>query len=156
MAKTHAYRATVTWDGAGETGTSSYAAYGRSYQIAIEGKADLRGSADASFRGDPGLHNPEDLFVASLSACHMLSYLALCARHGIQVMAYEDAATGTMETGGEGGGRFTEVVLHPSVTIAQGDATLAAALHDKAHALCFIANSVSIPVRHEATLRQQR
>lgn len=156
MAKTHAYGATITWDGAGEPGTSSYAAYGRSYQIAIKGKATLRGSADASFRGDPGLHNPEDLFVASLSACHMLSYLALCARHGIQVMGYEDAATGTMETGGEGGGRFIEVVLHPSVTIAEGDATLAAMLHDKAHSLCFIANSVSIPVRHEATLRQQR
>ena len=156
MAKTHSYRATVTWEGAGETGTSSYAVYGRSYRLAIEGKPDIRGSADASFRGDPALHNPEDLFVASLSACHMLSYLALCAKHGIHVVAYEDAATGTMETGGDGGGRFTEVVLHPSVTITQGDTTLAAELHDKAHALCFIANSVSIPVRHEATLQQAR
>lgn len=154
MAKTHTYRTTVVWDGAGDTGTSSYAVYGRGYRITIDGKPELAGSADPSFRGDPGRHNPEDLFVASLSACHMLSYLALCAQKGIHVVAYEDAATGTMETGGDGGGRFVEVVLHPSVTIAQGDATLAAALHDKAHALCFIANSVSIPVRHEATLHQ--
>jgi hypothetical protein len=74
--------------------------------------------------------------------CHMLTYLALCARNGIHIVAYEDAATGTMETTADGGGRFTEVVLHPSVTIAQGDAGLAAALPDKAHALCFIASSV--------------
>jgi organic hydroperoxide reductase OsmC/OhrA len=156
MAKTHGYRATVTWDGAGETGTSSYAAYGRNYRVLVDGKPTLEASADPMFRGDPALHNPEDLFVASLSACHMLTYLALCARNGIHVVAYEDTATGAMETTVEGGGRFTEVVLRPSVTIAQGDASLAASLHDKAHTLCFIANSVSTPVRHEATLQEIR
>jgi organic hydroperoxide reductase OsmC/OhrA len=154
MSKTHEYRTTVTWDGAGDTGTSSYAAYGRNYRVLVEGKPDIEASADPVFRGDPSRHNPEDLFVASLSACHMLTYLALCARNNIHVIAYEDAATGTMETSVDGGGRFTEVVLHPTVEIARGDAALARTLHDKAHALCFIANSVSVPLRHEATIQE--
>jgi organic hydroperoxide reductase OsmC/OhrA len=155
MTKTHQYRTTITWDGAGNTGTSSYAAYGRNYRVLVDGKPDLEASADPSFRGDPARHNPEDLFVASLSACHMLTYLALCAQKGIHVVAYEDAATGMMETAADGGGRFTEVVLNPSVTIARGDAGIAAALHDRAHALCFIANSVSVPVHHHATIMER-
>lgn len=154
MPKTHQYRTTVTWDGAGDSGTSSYATYGRNYRVLVVGKPALDASADPSFRGDPARHNPEDLFVASLSACHMLTYLALCARNNIHVVAYEDAATATMETTVDGGGRFTEVVLHPTVTIGQGDAALVRTLHDKAHALCFIANSVSVPVRHEATIQE--
>jgi hypothetical protein len=73
MAKRHQYRTTVKWDGAGDTGTSSYAAYGRNYRVLVDGKADLDASADPAFRGDAALHNPEDLFVAALSACHMLT-----------------------------------------------------------------------------------
>ena len=150
----HQYRTTIAWDGAGDTGTSSYAVYGRNYRVRVEGKPDIEASADPAFRGDPARHNPEDLFVAAISACHMLTYLALCARKGIHVVAYEDAATGTMEKTGDGGGCFTEVVLHPRVTIAQGDANLAAKLHDKAHALCYVANSCSVPIRHHATIHE--
>jgi organic hydroperoxide reductase OsmC/OhrA len=101
------------------------------------------------FRGDATLHNPEDLFLTALSGCHMLTYLALAARAGICVTEYVDDATGTMELVG-GGGRFSEVVLRPKVTIAPGsDVTLAIRLHDQAFKDCFIASSTNFPVRHE-------
>jgi organic hydroperoxide reductase OsmC/OhrA len=104
------------------------------------------------FRGDPALHNPEDLLVAALSSCHFLSYAALCARTGVTVVAYEDDASGTMDRV-DGVTRFTEVVLRPRVTVAAGsDADKARALHARAHALCFIASSVNFPVRNEPTI----
>ena len=120
----------------------------------MDGKPTLRGSSDPLFRGDPALHNPEDLLVAALSSCHMLSYLAHAARAGLHVLAYEDDATGTMTFAG-GGGRFTDVLLRPRVTIAAGaDAALAEALHGRAHDDCFIAASCNFPVRHEATIER--
>ena len=150
---THTYAARLTWQGNAGTGTSSYTAYGREYQVLIDGKASLTGSADAHFRGDPALHNPEDLFVAARSACHMLAYLALCARRGVRVIEYEDHARGTLLTSADGG-RFESVTLHPVVTIAEGsDRGMAEQLHDTAHAQCFIASSCSTPVRHEVTIR---
>jgi organic hydroperoxide reductase OsmC/OhrA len=149
----HRYTARLTWDGNRGVGTTSYTTYGRDYHVAIEGKPDLAGSADPTFRGDPALHNPEDLFLIAISSCHLLTYLALCAKHRVNVIAYTDHATGTMELDRRGGGRFTEVVLHPTVTLAPGaDRHRAASLHEEAHALCFIANSCSVPIRHEATI----
>jgi organic hydroperoxide reductase OsmC/OhrA len=149
MARTHDYEARLTWTGAARGGTTSYEAYSREHVVEIAGKPPLRGSADALFRGDRALHNPEDLLVAALSACHLLSYLALAARAGLHVVAYEDDARGTMELVG-GGGHFTEVVLRPRVTVAPGaDAELATRLHDTAHEQCFIAASMNFPVRHE-------
>ncbi len=149
MSKEHAYDVTLRWVGAAAGPTRDYAVYSREYAVEIAGKPPLRGSADAMFRGDAGLHNPEDLLVASLAACHMLVYLADAARAGLAVLAYEDAASGTMRFEG-GGGRFTQVTLRPRVTVAPGaDLGLALALHDRAHAGCFIASSVNFPVRHE-------
>ena len=150
MAHQHKYAVQVTWTGASAGPTVSYANYSREHRIEVEGKPALSGSADPTFRGDPKLHNPEDLLVAALSTCHMLSYLALCARARIPVVAYVDHAGGTMEMSGEGG-HFTEVVLRPQVVLAPGsDVAKAEALHEQAHAVCFIANSVNFPVRHEA------
>jgi organic hydroperoxide reductase OsmC/OhrA len=151
--KAHHYQAHLIWDGNLGEGTSTYGGYGRHHRVVIAGKPDLHGSADPTFRGEANRHNPEDLFLAAIVSCHMLSYLALCARHGICVTAYEDAASGTMVLDGSGGGKFEEVTLHPVVTITEGDAELAANLHEKAHAQCFIANSCSVPIRHEATIR---
>jgi organic hydroperoxide reductase OsmC/OhrA len=152
MPRTHDYTSRLTWTGAEHGPTSSYETYGREYAIEIAGKPTLRGSADAMFRGDGALHNPEDLLVAALSSCHLLSYLAHAARAGLHVVAYEDASSGTMEFAG-GGGRFTEVTLRPTVTIAAGaDEALALRLHEKAHHDCFIASSMNFPVRHEATV----
>jgi organic hydroperoxide reductase OsmC/OhrA len=145
----HAYRVAVEWTGNRGTGTDGYRNYGREHLIRIDGKADIAGSADPAFRGDPGRHNPEEMLVAALSACHMLAYLHLATLAGVVVTAYEDAAEGAMQTEGNSG-CFTEVVLRPVVTITPGsDPAKARAAHADAHHACFIASSVNFPVRCE-------
>lgn len=152
MAKEHLYRINTVWTGASQGATSSYDAYSREYVINIDGKPPFVGSADPTFRGDAALYNPEDLLLMALSACHMLSYIALCARAGIRVISYSDVATGKMAQK-NGKIRFTEVILHPLVTIEAGDdLEKARSLHDNAHHVCFIANSVNFPVLHEAKM----
>lgn len=147
----HHYAVTVTWTGSRGSGTSAYAAYGREHEIAAGAKPVIAGSSDPSFRGDAARWNPEDLLVASVSACHKLWYLHLCAEAGVVVTGYVDEATGTMLEDRERGGFFTAVVLHPRVTItARSDRDRAIALHHEAHAKCFIANSVNFPVSCEA------
>jgi organic hydroperoxide reductase OsmC/OhrA len=150
--KQHHYQVQVTWTGAAAGGTRGYAGYSREYRADFLGKPSITGSADPAFRGDPKLYNPEDMLVLALSACHMLSYLALAALEGLEVVAYEDSAGGTMQQEGRGG-RFVEVTLRPRVTLAPGaDRARAEALHEEAHKACFIANSVNFPVRHEAEI----
>ena len=150
----HHYEAHIHWDGNRGDGTATYAAYGREHHASIANKPDVLLSADPSFRGDAARHNPEDLLLVAIASCHMLSYLALCAKWGIQVVAYDDRATATMELDKRGGGRFTEAVLHPVVTIADAaHAEKATALHEQAHDLCFIASSCNFPIRHEAETR---
>jgi organic hydroperoxide reductase OsmC/OhrA len=152
--KTHDYKARLIWDGNLGTGTTSYTGYGRKYRLQIDGKPELTGSADPMFRGDANVYNPEDLFVAALSSCHLLSYLALCARTKINVIAYEDHASGTLLLRPDGGGMFESVILRPIVTLATGsDAKKAMELHEQAQDLCFIAASVKIPVLHEPQIR---
>lgn len=143
----HIFSTVLNWTGASAGPTRDYASYSREYVVEIEGKPTLHGSADPVFRGDAALHNPEDLLVAALSACHLLSYLALCARSGIAVVSYDDSATGTMEQQA-GQIRFTEVRLRPRCSVI-GDLDKARSLHAQAHEQCFIANSVNFPVRHE-------
>jgi organic hydroperoxide reductase OsmC/OhrA len=150
----HDYKAKLVWEGNLGDGTTSYMGYGRKYRLKIDGKPDLTGSADPMFRGDANAYNPEDLFVAALSSCHLLSYLALCARSKINVVAYEDDASGTLLLRPDGGGSFESVTLHPVVTIASGaDEKRALELHETAHDLCFIAASVKIPVNHEPQIK---
>ena len=154
MAKSHEYKSRLTWTGNLGAGTASYADYGRDYTVTIDGKPDIHGSADPMFRGDAGLPNPEDLFVAAISSCHLLSYLALCARKGISVVAYEDNASGTLVFTADGGGSFEEVLLRPEVTIAEAEHEAAAlALHEEAHRVCYIASSCSTPIHHAAVVR---
>src|SRR6478735_4759144 len=148
----HHFDCRLVWSGAAKGGTAHYEEYSREARVEIDGKPPLDVSAAPAFRGDPGLHNPEDLLVAALSACHFLSYAALCARSGIEMVAYEDDARGTMDRV-EGKTRFTLVVLHPRVTIAAGaSAEKALALHARAHASCFIASSVNFEVRNEPVI----
>ena len=148
----HHYDVRTVWDGAAQGPTRDYPSYSREYAIEVAGKPRLQASADATFRGDDALHNPEDLLVAALSGCHLLSYLAVCALKGVAVVAYQDDAIGIMEEPA-GAGRFTVVTLRPKVTIAAGsDAELAAALHAEAHKICFVANSVNFPVRNEPVI----
>ena len=142
----------MRWTGNTGQGTREYRGYERAHEYAIEGKPVILGSSDPAFRGDKTRHNPEELLVMALSSCHLLSYLHLCATNKVVVVAYEDAAVGTMVESVEKGGQFTEVVLRPTVTIEAGsDAALAESLHEKAHHYCFIANSVNFPVRCEPT-----
>ena len=156
MARAHSYQMHLTWSGAAAGSTESYEKYSREYRIEIEGKAPFVGSADPLFRGDKSLLNPEELLLAALSSCHMLSYLAYAARRGVVVMGYEDAASGTMVLEG-GGGHFTEVVLRPRVTVRAGsDEALALRLHDDAHRDCFIASSVNFAVRYEGAVTAGR
>ena len=148
----HHYRLEATWTGDRGTGTSGYRDYDRDVTLRVPGKPDLLGSADRPFRGDPSRWNPEDLLLAALSQCHLLSYLHVAVVHGLVVTGYRDAATGTMQQQGIGG-RFTEVVLRPEVTLAAGTDEAAVerarALHHDASQACFIAASVAFPVRHE-------
>ena len=153
-AREHRYTLRLDWDGNRGSGTSGYAAYGREHRLAAPGKADIAGSSDPAFRGDAGRWNPEELLVASLSACHQLWYLHLASDAGIAVLAYQDEPEGWMVEDEEHGGHFRRVVLRPTVTIRAGDDTArATALHERAHHLCFIANSVNFEVACEPTVR---
>jgi organic hydroperoxide reductase OsmC/OhrA len=130
----HSYCATIRWTGNLGQGTSHYKNYERSHTIEIAHKPTIAGSSDPSFRGDRGKHNPEDLFLSSLAACHMLWYLHLCAT--------------------DGSGYFTQVTLSPVVAVtAPGMVEKATSLHQEAHRLCFIANSVKCPVYHTPQIR---
>jgi len=152
--KTHRYATRTEWTGNLGVGTAGYRAYSREHLISAPGKPELPGSSDPAFRGDAARWNPEDLLVASLSSCHMLWYLHLCAQAKLSVLAYVDDAVGTMVETPDGSGRFAEVVLRPVATLAtEGDTLRATALHDEAHHMCFIANSVNFPVRVEPTVR---
>lgn len=151
-AKEHVYRLGVRWTGNRGTGTSGYRDYSRAHVIEAEGKPALPGSSDPAFRGDASCWNPEEMLVASLSACHMLWYLHLCATAGVVVTAYTDSPIGVMEETADGSGRFLRVVLTPHVTIGPAsDPDTAEHLHAAAHRHCFIANSVNFPVEHRAT-----
>jgi organic hydroperoxide reductase OsmC/OhrA len=149
MSHEHHFACHLTWTGASKGPTRRYDAYDRTYQIDVEGKPALVGSAAPPFRGNGALHNPEDWLVAALSACHCLSYLAIAARAELVVVAYEDRATGTMAMI-DRRIRFREVILRPRVHVAPGsDLELARSFHHDAHEQCFIANSVNFPVRNE-------
>ena len=150
MAHIHHFSAKLTWTGAAKGATSSYESYSRDHLIEVPGKPPLAASADAVFRGDASRHNPEDLLVMSLSACHMLTYLAEAARAGVHVLAYSDEASGTMQLQ-NGKMRFTEVSLRPQVVVARGgDQAQAERLHQQAHEDCFIASSINFPVSCDA------
>lgn len=148
-ARQHHYQIQTIWIGNTGQGTADYRAYKRDHEVMVAGKSGpIPGSSDAAFRGDPTRYTPEELLVSALSTCHMLWMLHLCADAGIAVTAYTDQASGVMTEDSDGGGRFTEVALHPVMTITDAARVReAAALHARAHELCFIANSVNFPVR---------
>ena len=154
MLRTHHYSTNLTWAGNLGSGTATYTGYSRNHSIVVEGKPVIAASADPKFRGDHNRYNPEEMLVASLSSCHMLWFLHLCSEAGIIVIAYEDAAEGIMQEEDNGSGRFTEVVLHPVVTVKdEANIVLMNQLHEEAHKKCFIANSCNFPVKCEAVCR---
>lgn len=149
MEKAHHYALTIIWTGNKGDGTKDYRSYSRDHSISANSKPEIHGSSDPVFRGDKSKYNPEDLLVASLSACHLLSYLHVCADAGVIVVDYTDDASGTMVETPDGGGHFSEVTLNPVVIVAdESMIEKANSLHEKAAQLCFIANSCNFPVHH--------
>lgn len=151
----HFYKVEVRWTGNKGLGTEHYKAYSRNYEIVVDGKIQaIRGSSDPLFLGDSTRYNPEDLFLSSLSACHMLWYLHLCSSESIVVLEYADSATGTMEILSDGSGRFVEVTLHPEISIRdQEHVEKAMALHVDANKKCFIANSCNFSISHKPKIK---
>jgi organic hydroperoxide reductase OsmC/OhrA len=144
----HRYKLTAVWTGNKGSGTSDVAAYERSHTIAFENKPVLDLTTDNRKFGDKTKLNPEDLLVASLSSCHMLSYLYLCAIEGIIITSYEDHTTGLMIEKTQGGGRFKEVILNPVMKVTESVMIeKAIALHHHAHEICYIASSVNFEVK---------
>lgn len=147
--RNHNYEINITWTGNRGSGTSGYRAYDRSHVIQINNKVEILSSSDPAFQGDNTKHNPEELFLASLSSCHMLWYLHLCADAGVIVTSYEDKATAVMTEDPERGGFFVSATLNPVVEVGEKSMIEKAnVLHEVAHKKCFIANSVNFPVNH--------
>ncbi|OOS05041.1 Organic hydroperoxide reductase OsmC/OhrA [Moraxella cuniculi DSM 21768] len=151
--KTHQYTVSITWQGNLGVGTKDYTSYERNFVISADDKVDILASSDPAFRGDKHKWNPEELLLASISSCHKLWYLHLCAINQIVVQTYQDNATAIMNEGDDkNAGQFVCATLNPVVKISQGDQKLALALHEQAHKLCFIANSIKFPVQCQATV----
>lgn len=156
MPQLHQYSVDLTWTGARRHGTTSFTAYGRDHELSAGDRPVILATSDPHFRGDPRRWSPEDLLVSSLAQCHMIWLLHVAARDGVAVLGYADTASGTIRVESLGQGHFTEVVLHPRVSVAVDaslpDGTpvtqaLLARLHDEAQEHCFIARSVNFPVR---------
>jgi organic hydroperoxide reductase OsmC/OhrA len=149
----HQYIIELKWTGNLGTGTSSYEGYSRDHKVRAVEKPWIMFSSDPSFRGNPANYNPEEMLVASLSSCHMLWYLHLCAQQKIKVVSYEDNPIGKMVEKSDGSGYFQEVTLKPKIIIEKSTRIKKAiSLHERAHSYCFIANSVNFPVRCEAEI----
>lgn len=149
----HYYKSKVKWTGNTGNGTKDYTSYERSHEIIIDQKNTITGSSDPAFRGDKTKHNPEELFLSSVSACHMLWYLHFCSVENIMVLEYTDHAEGIMVEENSGKGRFVEVTLHPIIKIDdESKKELAINLHQKANEFCFIANSLNFKVDHQVKI----
>lgn len=152
MDKHHHYKVFTEWTGNKSGGTANVRTYDRTHTVSIPNKPVLELTTDNPAVGDKTKLNPEDLLLTSISSCHMLSYLYICAMEGVVVTAYSDIATGLMIEMESGGGRFTSATLNPVVTVAQSDMIeKAIALHHKAHEICYIANSVNFEIKNNPT-----
>lgn len=150
----HDYTARVVWTGNRGEGTAHYRAYDRTWNVETPGKPVIRCSNDPLLGGNPNLHNPEDLLIAALSACHMLWFLHLASDAGIVVTAYEDDPLAVGETDAQGASRFLRATLRPRITVPEGtDLAKADALHARVHDYCFIARSLNFPVTCAARYR---
>jgi organic hydroperoxide reductase OsmC/OhrA len=153
---THDYTARIEWTGDRGEGTRRYRGYDRTWRVTTPGKPPIDCSNDPLLGGDPALPNPEDMLLASLSACHMLWYLHLASQAGVVVHGYRDEPVGVGETGPRGEERFLSATLRPVIEVAAGsDLAVADRLHHEVHDYCFIARSVNFPVRYAATYHER-
>ncbi len=144
------HTATVAWT-RGDL-AFGYETYSRDHVVRFGSGPTLEASAAPAYKGSPTLANPEEMLVAALASCHMLTFLAIAARQKKVVEQYEDKAVGYLDKDPQGRIAVTRVVLRPHVRFAAGteldDAALTA-MHDKAHHHCFIANSVTTEISIE-------
>lgn len=145
------HRAQLSWRRTSAEFT--YESYNRAHEILFKnGGITLAASSAPAFRGDAERVDPEEAYVASLASCHMLTFLAICARKRLTLDSYEDDASGLLEKGASGRLWMATVTLRPRVRFAPGievDAAALADIHHKSHEECFIANSVKTDVRVE-------
>ncbi|OSM94389.1 peroxiredoxin [Lonsdalea populi] len=142
--KLHHYQVVLEWQGNLGVGTRDYRSYAREFTVKGKAGKTLAGSADPAFLGQESSWNPEELLLASISACHQLWYLHLCADAGLCVMKYSDNPVATMD---ENSGRFVSAQLRPEVTLApESDPEFALSLHELAHSKCYIANSLAFAI----------
>lgn len=134
----HQYSTALSWEGSTGAG---YRAYGREHDVQVSEEI-LTLSADAAFRGDASLPNPEQLLLAAASSCLLLSFLAVAARAGVDVVRYDDAATALMPMD-EQPARITRVELTPRIAVRGADVAHVVELLHEAHAGCYIANSLT-------------
>jgi organic hydroperoxide reductase OsmC/OhrA len=151
------HRITLTWK---RTSTDfTYPTYNRAHTWTFKNGLVVDASAATAYRGDADRVDPEEAFVASLSSCHMLTFLAIAARRGFVVDRYVDAAVGHLEKNAEGRLAITRVELRPAISFGAGaapDAAMFAQMHDESHHQCFIANSVKTEIHIEAPMAAGR
>lgn len=141
------HKATIRWSRDGKD--FAYKTYSRDHVWSLNGN-EVPASATPAYLGNPQRVDPEAAFVAALSSCHMLTFLALASNKGFVVESYEDHAVGHLEKNAEGKFAVTRVELHPNIVFSGAKTPTAADLewlHDKAHRECFISNSVTTEVR---------
>lgn len=140
------FRAETKWSSIKADGFSNV----KTHRVSFDDKPSLTVSADKTFKGDPSKYNPEDLLLASLSSCHMMSYLYVCGQHHIDLVTYQSEAIGDLEFQADGSGAFTSIRLELFITVSKPEMIAQAkALHKAAGKLCFIANSLKVPISYK-------
>ncbi len=152
MAQEPAFEGTLHWAGQPQDRPFDYDHYNRETTLEFEGGARIGASSPSVFKGDDTRANPETLMLGSLMQCHFLTFMAIAAKSRVPVASYSDRASGRLGMR-DGKMRYVEVVLRPKVGFVDpAHAEKLAMLHEKAHAHCFMSNSVNFPIRVEADL----
>jgi len=150
MKNRHDYTLQLNWSGDKELSCHSN---DRLYQIQIEGKELILGSADKPFFGNPNLYNPEDLLLSALSSCHMMSFYYVCRKRDVAIHSYQDNPVGTVKVNIDGSGQFEHVTLNPQIILVDASQiALATELHNEASKLCFIANSCNFEIEYNFSI----
>lgn len=151
MNSTHKFHLNLEWNNKEiENSTRTI----KNHVVQVFGKDSLNISAAKSFKGDPSLYNPEDLLLASLTSCHMMSYLYCCNKNNIQVTSYVDNSEAILEVHDDGSGRIIKAILNPVVEVVElSQLELARSLHGEANKLCFIANSCNFLIEHNVQVK---
>ncbi|MBK8764592.1 MAG: OsmC family protein [Burkholderiaceae bacterium] len=146
MVQEAVFEGSLQWAGPSPGQAFSYDSFDRTTHLQFAGGAVAQASAPAAFNGDDSRLNPETLMLASLMQCHFLTFMAVASKSGATVLSYRDSGSGRLAMK-DGRMRYVEVILRPAVELADPvHMARLATFHDKAHANCFMANSVNFPV----------